>query len=254
MVKDAQPSGAPITQKEWFKSTRNMASDVVSDLTPAQLTNASVTTPIAYGTEDGILYVEFKVSSFSSFGYFTTTSSFVLPVTLEYFRGVSENCEALLRWKTTSESGVKGYEIETSTGSADWQYVKTINPAVNTTGDRFYSTRAAMTAGKLNLYRLKIVDIDGKFKYSPVVALKCDDAGELLSVAPNPTHDFTYLSGLVTGDIVSIILAEGRLMSQNNVSSNILQIDTQKWAVEIYIINVTHINGSRSSSIKMIKK
>lgn len=82
--------GTPIMQ--WFKSTKHNAQDVINDFTAEDLANAVAVTPINSGIEGNLNYVEFQVSSFSTFGYFVTNNNFALLVTFNSFTGMNNGC------------------------------------------------------------------------------------------------------------------------------------------------------------------
>ena len=44
-----------------------------------------------------------------------------------------------------------------------------------------------------NFYRLKMIDIDGKFSYSSVIAIRISDAAFKLSAYPNPANNISTL-------------------------------------------------------------
>lgn len=88
--------GTPIMQ--WFKSTKHNAQDVINDFTAEDLANAVAVTPINSGIEGNLNYVEFQVSSFSTFGYLVTNNNFALPITFNSFTGINNGCTNDLTW------------------------------------------------------------------------------------------------------------------------------------------------------------
>ncbi|HVM86953.1 MAG TPA: hypothetical protein VMT76_02115, partial [Puia sp.] len=73
MLTDAFPSSATLGDYGWYKSSVSSASAVVGNMQNASLLNAVKVIPTSYGTENGIRYVEFQVTSFSTFGYYAKT-------------------------------------------------------------------------------------------------------------------------------------------------------------------------------------
>src|SRR5688572_14401036 len=75
----------PRRSRQWFKHPGHTKADVLADLRIHGLQNA-VITPVTYGTENGLSYVEFRnITSFSTFGLVASNISSPLPVGLLYF-------------------------------------------------------------------------------------------------------------------------------------------------------------------------
>ncbi len=139
--------------------------------------------------ENGTLYA----LSLGGTLYKVDTLTVVLPATLleftaKAFKGYNE-----LRWKTTNEQNLAGYEIEYSFNGVD--FVTAGNKlAENGTGDNHYSFQHTITGFTRLFYRLKIKDMDGRIKYSAILTVdKKTDA--LVKIYPMP----------ITQDACSII-------------------------------------------------
>jgi hypothetical protein len=131
------------------------------------------------------------ITSFSSF-YFSS-SNFTLPLDLLTFTGrLQNNNSVLLTWKTENEVNTSHFEIERSidgnrfngignvsangrnnTGSVSFNYSYTDNDAANQSSQRLY-------------YRLRMVDIDGTFKYSNIISVSLPLTIGKLGISPNP--------------------------------------------------------------------
>jgi hypothetical protein len=111
-----------------------------------------------------------------------------LPVELAHFTAATSGDAVTLRWSTTSEENNAGFDVERSTDGETFTAIG-FEPGVGTTEEaqsyRFVDREApfAMTL----FYRLRQVDTDGTFEYSPVVEVEVTpSAVALLPVAPNP--------------------------------------------------------------------
>jgi PQQ-dependent dehydrogenase (s-GDH family) len=134
------------------------------------------------------------ITSFSSF-YFAAVNSFTLftlPLDLLSFTGqLQNNNSVLLNWKTENEINTSHFVVERSvdgirfnaignvtangrnnTGGS-FNYALTDNDAINQSSQRIY-------------YRLKMVDIDGRFEYSNIISVSFPLITGKLSIAPNP--------------------------------------------------------------------
>jgi hypothetical protein len=111
-----------------------------------------------------------------------------LPLRLASFSASYANQKALLTWDTESETNVDHFEIERSNGS-DFVNIASVQAvAVNGTKQRYQFTDDLSTVYTISLnYRLKMIDLDGQFKYSPVVLIRKDNnQPSTLMIVPNP--------------------------------------------------------------------
>lgn len=121
-------------------------------------------------------YAEFQVSSFSEFWINSGGNdlSQPLPVTLIRFDAAKRHPDALLQWQTAAEQNTDVFEVERKTGTAS-HFIKigSVKAAGNSTDLRHYRyiDGGIFRQSDVVYYRLKIVDKDGSFSYSPVVVL-----------------------------------------------------------------------------------
>ena len=116
-------------------------------------------------------------------------SNAILPVTLLSFSGKANECNALLSWKTASEINAAQFEIEQSNNGIDFFKITSVK-ADGGSGDHNYSINIGQQ-DPINYYRLKMIDYDGQFKYSPVqqVKINCGDTRSYFNVYPNPVKN-----------------------------------------------------------------
>ena len=149
-------------------------------------------------------YLEAKTSQFCGANVFwgagagtTSTPSYTttintqtcvpLPVTLLNFQAQLVNDhEANLYWNTISEINTSYFTIESSIDGINFFQVGTVKAEGNSQQLLSYSfvDETPPVANGTVYYRLKIVDLDGAFSYSPVSAVVLK--GTLLALYPNP--------------------------------------------------------------------
>ena len=137
---------------------------------------------VAAGTDPYTLSLS-NITSFSPFGVGSPGST--LPINLLSFSGKPVPGGALLEWKTDNEVGASHFDIQRSTDGSNYMLAGNV-PAANTPGKHAYSYTDPVMLSKTTFYRLKQVDIDGKFIYSPVVVLSAGQNKDAISVFPNP--------------------------------------------------------------------
>lgn len=121
----------------------------------------------------------------------------VLPVTLTNFKATHSggNNTVLLTWTTSQETNSREFIVEHSTDGTTWTSIGTISAAGSSLHNRQYSfTHLAPEKGN-NLYRLKQMDLDNSFKYSPVASVQIGKVNaQLYTVYPNPVKGYTYVN------------------------------------------------------------
>ncbi|MEO8405954.1 MAG: N,N-dimethylformamidase beta subunit family domain-containing protein [Chitinophagaceae bacterium] len=120
-------------------------------------------------------------------------TSLILPVELVDFTAHAENKDVKLVWTTSSEQNNRGFEVQRSNGGSDWKPLGFVNGAGTTTIETSYSYfDRDITPGIYN-YRLKQVDIDGRFKFSKVVTVSINTKAVLYQNYPNPFDGTTTI-------------------------------------------------------------
>ena len=121
-----------------------------------------------------------------------------LPLTLTSFNGIFKNNAVQLNWTTSLEENVDKFVVEKSGNGIDWQPFTTVKATGNSIITNEYNATDA-TAASLNYYRLKMVDIDGKYTYSQTIQIRSNgDERAGIKLYPNPATSATTLS--ITSD------------------------------------------------------
>jgi hypothetical protein len=186
-----------------------------------------------------------------------TTSA--VPVTLTDFNAALVNCQPLLKWVTETETNSDRFEMERSyPGNATWTLIGTIAAAGNTTRKTEYNfaDRTVNNASEKVLYRLKMIDKDGKYKYSPVLPVSINCNTSKITVFPNPVQDGRLYISLTSakGQTEAVLLnLSGQIILKNAVTNGTNKIDVSAIANGVYILNVTDagINGI-SKKVKVL--
>ncbi len=121
-------------------------------------------------------------------------SSTTLPVALTYFKGQAIKNGNQLLWQTASEHNNKGFYIQRSKDGVKWQDLAFESGKGTTLMANNYEWVDNDLMLGYNYYRLKQVDNDGSFKFSPVILIIGGKNDKIL-VYPNPTSgDLFYES------------------------------------------------------------
>ncbi|HEY1022485.1 MAG TPA: T9SS type A sorting domain-containing protein, partial [Flavisolibacter sp.] len=213
-------------------------------------------------------YAEYKVKSFSEFWLNGggTDQLTPLPVKLMNFTAVRQGPDAALQWRIGSESNVIRYEIEVARGTPAMQAALFENLGEVASGGyttairdyRFTDTDPDKFGARY--YRLKIVNADGSFHYSPVRMVLFEEV-VLWQVYPNPgTGLFSLIYQLSSNAPLDVRLydARGRLVKEfSTVATGFpqklsLDISANNYASGIYLLRV--YSGEKEQVFKLYKQ
>ena len=114
----------------------------------------------------------------------------VIPVELLNFEvQLSKEATVLLQWATASESASSHFEIQhlsSLNAKGVFEKIGIVPAAGNSLEHKHYNFLHETPANGLNYYRLKIVDSDSSFEFSPIRVIKVAANSEV-KVFPNPT-------------------------------------------------------------------
>ncbi|MFN5334019.1 MAG: T9SS type A sorting domain-containing protein, partial [Bacteroidota bacterium] len=98
-----------------------------------------------------------------------------------------ENNKHILFWTTAAEEQTAFFGIERSADAVHFKSIGTVPATGNQDSRMQYRFTDEHPLPKNNYYRLKMMDLDGEFTYSPVILLKRYVSGVGIAVFPNPT-------------------------------------------------------------------
>ena len=173
-----------------------------------------------------------------------------LPVRLTSFNASEEGLSTKLVWNTAEESGITEYVVEKSTDGRNYKAIGTVKAA----NLKSYSFIDAQSADN-SYYRLKMVEIDGTYKYSYIVSVKAK-LNTSISLSPNPVKSSLMIQHpkATTNSHVQIISATGQLLRDIRLSANavISNIDMNGFTSGLY--HVVYKNGSEIFSKTVLKQ
>jgi photosystem II stability/assembly factor-like uncharacterized protein len=124
-----------------------------------------------------------NTTNITSFSQFMLTNEAALSVELLNFNAIAKDKTAELSWQVADEKDVKHYEIERSFDGKNFDFIK------NQTKGQFQTTDTPPQYAVV-FYRLKIVENDGSFSYSPIRSVNFEFKSKtIFKVFPNPAAD-----------------------------------------------------------------
>lgn len=162
----------------------------------------------------------------------------VLGVNLSELNADKQGRETLLTWKTIKEENFSHFIIEHSTDGLSFTALQTIKGANSRNGSNYSFTHK--NPQLQNYYRLKMVDFDGSYAYSPVRSLAFDPMLEVL-VQPNPFIGSTelVLNGLGQNPVEIVIISlQGNKVFETSTSNQTSLTIGADLASGVYILQV----------------
>lgn len=173
------------------------------------------------------------------FSLFSLAPVGVVPVRLVSFTGVRSSGINHLFWKTENEINTRQFILERSSDSRNFTGIATVAARGYGNAEYGYNDMEKLT-GK-NYYRLKIMDINGRFIYSDIVMLS-DNKSDGINIYPNPVHDIATLQvadASLLNSTASLLDANGRKLATVYISSNTVRMDMSKYAPGTYLLQLS---------------
>ncbi|MES2779688.1 MAG: LamG-like jellyroll fold domain-containing protein, partial [Bacteroidota bacterium] len=216
-----------------------------------------------YKTSGSILTTSVTFNMIDTFGQFTVASNGTspLPVSLLSFGGKRNNDVVNLNWVTASEINCRGFEIERSYTGEDFETIGNVDAIGNYKGTKssYVYTDEKADLNQTIYYRLKQVDLDGKYSYSPVVVITTIEGDDKNTVYPNPFNtEFSVRvhSGAEATAVVRVVDITGKEMHMKSHAiqsgSTNITIDGAAFKTGLYFVTI-ELNGEKQT-IKVNKQ
>ncbi len=174
-----------------------------------------------------------------------------LPITLLDFTAKAAGKRSQLNWITATEINNDRFEIERSSDAITFTRIGQVPGAINSNVHLNYQWYDNIPGNGNNFYRLKQVDIDGKFSYSPTRLVNFKD-NNYFTILNNPTNGTPVIAKTSELNSTICIFDEaGRKLKEVQVISNNTSIRVDKFANGIYLL-VLHKDGAVKATEKFV--
>lgn len=161
-----------------------------------------------------------------------------LPLTLTDFYCMLKSSAVQLNWHTKAEYNTSQFIVQRSPNGNSFSDIGTVTAVSN--GANNYNFNDNHYLNGTNYYRLKLADIDGKFTYSKVIAVKLKP--RLFTLSPNPATSFALLGFKDLPAQVQVLIYNdlGKKLIDKEVKSPGIayQLDLRSLLPGIYIIAI----------------
>lgn len=160
----------------------------------------------------------------SNIGIIADAGASSLPLKLIAFTATKVNDYTKLEWKTQNEVNVSHFQIERSANGTSFVVIGNEQAVGMSNSTQTYSFADPKAVTATAYYRLRMVDVDGKFTYSQVLVVRAGNStGDGLNVFPNPatTTAAVFIKSGITGTATIRVLSMhgATVFVQNNLVS-----------------------------------
>lgn len=188
-------------------------------------------------------YLELDVQEVQNI-FYQPTASAPLPVELVNFNATAQpDKSVLLDWTSAAESNLDYYGVEHSINGLQFSQLGRVSAVGNSNSLENYAFIHANPASGKNYYRLRMVDEDATFKYSPVRTVNIVNKDALFTLSPNPTtgpmdllvrRPDQYDSGLR----YQITDQQGKLLEENSILEERTHFDLSRYPAGPYYLQI----------------
>ena len=168
----------------------------------------------------------------------------LLPAELSSFTAECFNASIDLNWTTLSETNIDHFQVEYSNDAVHFEVITSLSGAGYSTSPIHYSYHHKEWTGSEHYYRIKQVDFNGDYTYSPIIANTCSHATEhYMATMNNGTIRLSHIDQL---NKVHLYDASGKLLYQGSPGELVHRI----WSSGVYVLHV--FSNQESKVFKLI--
>jgi len=189
-----------------------------------------------------------------------------LPLTWGSFTAEKIDKSVLLKWNTLQETNTSHFVIERGGTGNTFLQIGTVKAAGNGSSSNSYQFSDAFPLEGTNFYRLKQVDIDGKYEYSKICSVNFNNVYSTAWVFPNPVYQSAIISYSiqqdskvsikiydVNGRQVKTLVNKEELAGTRQVQWNVTDEKGNTVPAGIYFLKVQAGNYSETKKLNVVK-
>lgn len=194
---------------------------------------------------------------------FNVPTEIVLPVKLEMFRGYKSGPYNIISWIASLEENKPNYIIERSIDGLAFNVIGAVAAYLNNNGsNHYYSFQDSNILNRKYYYRLKIIEQNYHFSYSPVIQIREQEYYKILTAFayPNPVSEHAKL--VIESQIQGFVFIDLYSMNGNKIIScekfvqkgnNIIDIDTKRLTAGTYMFAIRATDRRDVVPLRLIK-
>ncbi len=168
-----------------------------------------------------------------------------LPVELiDFSSSINHQNSIQLEWSTASEVNNDFFEVQYSTNGWEFQIIGIVEGNGNSIEINNYKFTHHRTISSLNYYRLKQVDFNGEYEYSPIIIQKLENIQNDLVISPNPSFDNTVLLNSKSIGFVQVYSMNGKLINSYLKNDIDFELDISNLEKGVYTVLILEENNN----------
>lgn len=167
-----------------------------------------------------------------------------LPVTLVKFTVSKKEATAVLSWASAQETNSSHFEIQRSSHGISWQAIGSVKVSASSVAYKAYEYVDVNPMNGENLYRLKMIDLDGTFAYSGIRSVNFAQKPIEISLFPNPVSSRLLINMKDPASIQGLAIYNTSGMQVNTWNSYSPDgIPVSTLSTGIYVLKITTVGG-----------
>jgi hypothetical protein len=196
-------------------------------------------------------YVQGPWRGFTGPQYVGPRSEQTLPLGFLALNAEKAGKEVNLKWHVNNEVNNNHFEVEYSTDGSRFVEIGRVK-STNGATSIYEFVHAAPSLNSTNYYRIKQVDNDGRFSYSPLKSIKFD-FDNIVQILPNPASNYIKVYTKLIGVTASLFDGSGKKLASQILTNGMTQFNISYLPKGNYVI-VSESNGVRIDTRKIIKQ
>ena len=181
-----------------------------------------------------------------------------LPIQWLDFVARLENKNVRLTWTVAMEQNNKFFVIERSNNGRNWIAIGTVNSLGNIDQNRMYESYDMMPKEGVNFYRIKQVDINGRYTYSDIRQVLIINQQSGFVVYPNPTTDIVHyvIPNFSSAEHYELRLTgiDGRLIHNYSITNSQGTLSMKNLSSGVYVLKISNNKGMTSNKKIVLQK
>lgn len=192
------------------------------------------------------LYLQASVSGITTGFELCKLTTSALPLHLISFMGEVVGNNDILYWTTANEINTSSFIIEQSADGNRFTTAGQVESALNSSVKGTYTFKQNSLLNSGGFYRLKMVDADNAFSYSPVIRLKHEDAKGLTIIYKNADKSVTITNESNAACNWQLYSINGSLIRHGTSSTTSVNLGLSNIVNGIYVIICTSKDVTQS--------
>ena len=178
-----------------------------------------------------------------------------LPIQLLAFSAEKQALQSYLQWATATEINNEYFQVERSGDGEHFDPIGQVAGAGNSSLRKDYNYIDAHPVQGLNYYRLRQVDVDGLYSFSPIRALKFD-LREHVFIYPNPSKSYAIVEtpDILRGCTMEVYDIHGKKYVELELNSDKQEVMMDDWPSGSYTVKIVKKESHYEDTRTLIKQ